>query len=114
MGRVDVMGELNMHFEQVPLEMVRERITRGEITEVEGDLQSDSSWTRAATLRYPQWQRPLQEALLELDPKVLGKRIAAAEVAVTGRLGSVLRATTDNFERHALQDALVTLRILKK
>ncbi len=63
---------------------------------------------------YPEWQRPLLNALLELDDKKLGQRVADAEAAISRRLELIARDPKQLTERLAIEDALASLRILKK
>jgi hypothetical protein len=66
-------------------------------------------------LRYPEWQKPLQSALLELDRERLQERIAEAEQALLRRQQAILEdATNHSAERAAITDGLSSLRSLKK
>ena len=65
-------------------------------------------------LRYPNWQKPVQEALVELDKNKLKERIASAERAISQRLEAIERSPTDRAEREAMQQALASLRVVKK
>ena len=56
-------------------------------------------------LKYPEWQLPYQQALLELDQCKLSLRIALAEGAISSRLG-LIRTVSQNIEEvQALRDA---------
>ena len=68
----------------------------------------------AQALKYPEWQEPLQQALLELDTDKLKARIASAEIAIFSRLQALTRGPYHPAERQALEDALATLRVLKR
>jgi len=59
-----------------------------------------------------QWRDLYKAAILELDPEKLEVRVSAAEDAINARLssGSQLSRT----ERKAMEDALTTLRVLKR
>ena len=65
-------------------------------------------------LAYPNWQKPVQEALVELDKDKLKERIAAAERAIAQRLEAIERSPADRAEREAMQHALSSLRVVKK
>jgi hypothetical protein len=65
-------------------------------------------------LKYPSWQTPLQEAILELDLEKLPERIQAAENLIFERLRAIASDTDHHDERQALADAATTLRVLKK
>ncbi len=65
-------------------------------------------------LKYPAWQGPLHEALLELDKTKLKAKIAAAETAIAKRLEDLSQYANHEAERHALQDGVASLRVLKR
>ena len=59
------------------------------------------------------WRRSLRDALLELDPEALLKKVDVAKDAITGRL-SELQSTSnpDRIEMAELTDGLHTVRAL--
>lgn len=61
-----------------------------------------------------EWQRPLQEALLELDPETLKQKVVEAETAIFERLQELSSDHDSSEERQELLDATNTLRVLKK
>jgi len=63
---------------------------------------------------YPEWQKPCQEALIELDRDKLRERIAAAEAAIVSRVNGMPDAPASSVERRAIEDALAILRMLKR
>ncbi|HXN24797.1 MAG TPA: hypothetical protein VOA41_18850 [Candidatus Dormibacteraeota bacterium] len=65
-------------------------------------------------LRFPTWQKPYLEALVELDLKTLSQRIAAAESAIFLRCRALAVNPDGQQERQALDDALFSLRCLKR
>ena len=65
-------------------------------------------------LKYPSWQGPLQEALLEFDKNMLAQRVALAETAIGERMQALSQESNFSAERQALADALSSLRILKR
>lgn len=65
-------------------------------------------------IRYAEWQEPYQQALLELDQKKLRERIAAAETAISNRLRAIAGDANHHAERQAIDDALSSLRVLKR
>jgi len=65
-------------------------------------------------LKFPEWQRPYQDALSELDPAKLTAKIAAAEAAIAVRLASIPEGPESREERQAINDALSALRVLKR
>ena len=81
----------------------------------------DGTWNMGASfeekgddLKYPEWQEPLREALLELDKDRLKARVAAAETAIIKRLQIISRTADNQEERQAIEDGLANLRVLKR
>jgi hypothetical protein len=58
------------------------------------------------------WRTLYKAAILELDPDEIQARVKAAEEAIHARASSGYRIARD--ERQAMDDALCTLRILKR
>ena len=65
-------------------------------------------------LQYPEWQRPVQEAMLELDRDKLRALVAEAEAAIFNRLQAISQDTHHTAERQAIADALASLRVVKR
>ena len=65
-------------------------------------------------IRYPEWQEPYQQALLEPDEEQLSARVAAAEMAISNRLRALAGNSNHHAERQAIEDALASLRVLKR
>ena len=63
---------------------------------------------------YPEWQYEYRAALLELDTEKLRERVAAAETAIFNRLQAISHDPDHNAERQAIEDALASLRVLKR
>ena len=59
-----------------------------------------------------QWRDLSKAAILELDPEQLQVRVRAAEHAINGRISSGIQVSRT--ERKAMEDALSTLRVLKR
>jgi hypothetical protein len=59
-----------------------------------------------------QWRDLFKAAILELDPEQLQVRVRAAEDAINGRISSGIQVSRT--ERKAMEDALSTLRVLKR
>jgi hypothetical protein len=59
-----------------------------------------------------QWRALYKAAILELDPSQVQVRVKAAEDAIHARASSDSRIPRD--ERRAMDDALCTLRLLKR
>ena len=68
----------------------------------------------SSALRYPEWQRPYQAALLEVDPKKLGERVAETEAAIFKRLQQLSNSQDGQAERQLIQGAISALKILKR
>jgi len=63
---------------------------------------------------YPEWQHELQAALSEHDREKLLEQVRTAEAAIFNRLQAISQSPDHEAERHAIQDALASLRILKR
>jgi len=64
-------------------------------------------------LKYPNWQAPLREAVLEFDREKLAERIQKLKGLIFDRLEAMSSETDHQDERQALADAISTLRVLK-
>ena len=64
-------------------------------------------------VRYAEWQKPYEEALIEFDKSKLLQRIAAAERAILNRREKIFEDPAYATERQAMEDALVFLRVIK-
>jgi len=64
-------------------------------------------------IKYPKWQKPYLEALMELDQDALSTKIAAAEAAVAHHARELTTVAWDIDEHHALRDAAFSLHLLK-
>jgi hypothetical protein len=73
-----------------------------------GDIMSESE------LKYPSWQTPLQEAILEFDREKLAEQIQAVENLIFERLQAIASDTNHHDEQQALANAAFILRKLKK
>ncbi len=51
------------------------------------------------SLLYPEWHRPYQAALIEVDPKKLAERVAEAETAIFKRLQALSETQGGQAER---------------
>jgi hypothetical protein len=65
-------------------------------------------------MSYPEWQADYQAALVELDPETLPKRVQAAETKIFKRLQDLAYSSNNHAERQAIEDALASLRVLKR
>ena len=64
-------------------------------------------------MRYPEWQGPFQEALLEIDREKLQSKMMKAEEAIFERLQQLAGTSDSEAERQAIGDAISALKILK-
>jgi len=71
-----------------------------------GDHQDD--------LAYPDWQKPVQAALVELDKDKLKERVAEAEAAIFERQQAISQSRDHHAEREAIEYALANLRVVKR
>jgi hypothetical protein len=62
-------------------------------------------------LRFPKWQKPCEDALLEADEKRLFRRVIVAERAISHRLHD-LATTPEKIELIAIDNMLASLRCL--
>lgn len=89
------------HFEQIA------------VTEVQRIAQEDPM--AQDNLMYPEWQAPLQLALVETDQDKLKKYMIAAETAIFNRQQAIAQSLEQHqHERQAITDALALLRTLKR
>jgi hypothetical protein len=65
-------------------------------------------------LKYPQWQTPLQEAILEFDRKKLREKLEKVKTSILERLLQLHQGGNGQSEREAINDALATLRVLNQ
>jgi hypothetical protein len=65
-------------------------------------------------LKFPQWQGPLQELILEFDPQKLPEKIQGVETLVLERLQQLDHENDSRVEKIALHDALSIIRIIKR
>lgn len=65
-------------------------------------------------LSYPEWQVAYREALLEMNPTRLFKRVEVAQAAVLTRLHALQGETNHHAERHHLMQAWRVLRMIKR
>ena len=63
---------------------------------------------------YPEWQHEYQAAVAELNRENLSARVVAAETAIFNRLQSISQSSHHQAERQAIEDALASLRVLKR
>ena len=67
----------------------------------------------ANELKFPKWQEPYLEALMETDERELVRRVKLAESAILMRLRAI-QSDSDMTEKQAIEDALSGLTVLKR
>ncbi len=75
---------------------------------------ADAKNSASPEILYPEWQPEHLAALLELDTEKLRERVAAAETAIFNRLQAISQGSNHTAERQAIEDALASLRVLKR
>jgi len=65
-------------------------------------------------LKYPEWQAPLQELILEFDREKLPGKIENVETLISKRLQQLRDERDGLAEVQALNDGLAVLRIIKR
>ncbi len=65
-------------------------------------------------LKFPEWQSPLQELILEFDSAKLPEKVQKVEAILTDRLYRLSQTGDGHLEREAIQDALNILRVIKR
>jgi hypothetical protein len=129
------MQKSKTHFEQVPVAVVKKLLEEGiaEKTETEHDTvavgtPSGKTETRIGRekmasavelgdqddLEYPDWQRPVQAALVELDKDKLKEWVAEAEAAIFERQQAISQSCDHHAERVAIEYAAASLRVVKR
>jgi hypothetical protein len=109
------------HFEQVPVELVK-RIAEEEIKQQEKAEQARTSRTSQRKrdamadeeLRFPEWQGPLQEFILEFDREKALERAQKVEKLLLERLQQLRQGSDGHSELMALNDALSLFRMIKR
>jgi hypothetical protein len=74
----------------------------------------DLSLTSFPPLRFPNWQREYESALLETDESMLFKRVEVAEAAILTRRDALEHDSSSQTERGGIEEALANLRVLKR
>ena len=63
-------------------------------------------------LKFPAWQKPLQDLILEFDRERLREKIKKVEALISERYQQLGGASEGQAERDALSDALSIIRVL--
>jgi hypothetical protein len=65
-------------------------------------------------LKFPEWQAPLQDLILEFDPKKLVEKIQKVETVIFERQQRLHQGSDGHAERAALSDGLNIVRLIKR
>ena len=65
-------------------------------------------------LKFPEWQVPLQDLILEFDPKKLAEKIQKVETVILERQQQLYQGSDGHAEREAIHDALNIIRVIKR
>jgi hypothetical protein len=65
-------------------------------------------------LKYPKWQAPVQDLILEFDREKLSEKVRRVESLISDRLQQLRQEGNGGGELQAIDDALRTLRIIKR
>ena len=63
-------------------------------------------------LQFPEWQKPLQDLILEFDRQRLLEKVKKVEAMIIERDRQLVQAGDGHVERVALSDALTIIRVL--
>jgi hypothetical protein len=63
---------------------------------------------------YPEWQIPMQDALLELDQAKLFVKLQTAEAGISARLRQIGQSSAGRHEQEAMNQALTVLTALRR
>ena len=70
--------------------------------------------TGTGKLKFPEWQGPLQELILEFDPEELFEKIQKVEILIFERRQQLRQGSGGQSEQEAINDALSILRRIKR
>jgi hypothetical protein len=65
-------------------------------------------------LKFPEWQVPLQDLILECDRAKLGEKMQRVEALISDRLQQLHGGVDGHAERETLTDALAVLRVIQR
>jgi hypothetical protein len=63
-------------------------------------------------LQFPEWQKPLQDLILEFDRERLLEKVKKVEAMIIERQQQLALSSDSHVEREALSDALTIIRVL--
>jgi hypothetical protein len=65
-------------------------------------------------LKFPEWQIPLQQAILEFDRAKFQEEITRVEAMIHQRMQNLAQSSDNHDERVSISDALSLIRSLKR
>jgi hypothetical protein len=74
---------------------------------------ADNNSPSTPKLRFPDWQREYETALLETDSEMLAKRVQEAEAAIFLRQQAMVNSQDGHAERTAIENAMRMLRVIQ-
>jgi hypothetical protein len=80
---------------------------------IHGEKQAKKGISPMSDLKFPEWQEPYLEAMMETDRWKLPDRVNLAETALLSRLKTILSTSDRRTEKQAIEDALIGLTVLK-
>lgn len=118
------MPETDTHYPQVPLELVKQIIERESRSRLAADQERMSEQKKApgdprtnATddedLKFPVWQIPVQELILEFDREKFSAKMREVEALILERFQALPERIDGRDEREALDHALSILKTIK-
>ena len=109
-----------IYFERVPIEIAKgiaEKDRRGREMPEETNVITMGEWRNQPVdeeLKFPEWQLPLQEVILEFDPEKLNEKAKNIETLIAERFQLLQREGGGREEQQALCDGLSILRSIKR
>lgn len=86
--------------------------------EASGGARQESPWQESESadraLKYPEWQAPLQEVILEFNRERLAAKAQKVETLIAGRLQQLREDRDSRDEQEAIRYALSVLRGIKR
>jgi hypothetical protein len=71
-------------------------------------------WWSLMNLKYPTWQKPLADAILEFNPQQLREKLKSAEDAIVSRMQELRSIENSAHELRLLSDGLSVLRGVRR
>lgn len=96
-----------------------DRRSRGnQVMEASGGARQESPWqeneSAGRALKYPEWQAPLQDVILEFNRERLAEKAQKVEMLIAGRLQQLREERDSREEQEAIRYALSVLRGIKR